>query len=292
MKKLHTSRCQCRKPASSKQPNSPLPRRGRAGTGFVRILRAAIRQRTAKSALAFLLLTALSAHAITLELALDGQIHGVPVDNLQLRAESDDYQHWRVSGQLPATRLAGSPLKNTVLDAQLRRDGDHLAIETLALRSQRGKTPLRLNADRILLQNLLRGELQLPPGAKLRLQAGKHTLQTTLSAANGSAHLAADLPLALVQTLLNTRGIQTGGSLRPDLTLRQTADGLRLTGSVALDDLRYNSADSLQAAEHLGGSATLALTANLAASPCATSPLTTAKPTPAPTSTGIPHKSA
>lgn len=259
MKKLHISRCQCRKPASRKQPNSPLPRRGRAGTGFVRILRAAIRQRTAKSALAFLLLTALSAHAITLELALDGQIHGVPVDNLQLRAESDDYQHWRVSGQLPATRLAGSPLKNTVLDAQLRRDGDHLAIETLALRSQRGKTPLRLNADRILLQNLLRGELQLPPGAKLRLQAGKHTLQTTLSAANGSAHLAADLPLALVQTLLNTRGIQTGGSLRPDLTLRQTADGLRLTGSVALDDLRYNSADSLQAAEHLGGSATLDL---------------------------------
>ena len=259
MKKLHISRCQCRKPASRKQPNSPLPQRGRAGTGFARILCAAIRQRTAKPALALLLLTALSAHAITLELALDGQIHGVPVDNLQLRAESDDYQHWRVSGQLPATRLAGSPLKNTVLDAQLRRDGDHLAIETLALRSQRGKTPLRLNADRILLQNLLRGELQLPPGAKLRLQADKHTLQTTLSAANGSAHLAADLPLALVQTLLNARGIQTGGSLRPDLTLRQTADGLRLTGSVALDDLRYNSADSLQAAEHLGGSATLDL---------------------------------
>ena len=115
MKKLHISRCQCRKPASRKQPNSPLPRRGRAGTGFARILCAAIRQRTAKSALAFLLLTALSAHAITLELALDGQIHGVPVDNLQLRAESNDYQHWRVSGQLPATRLAGSPLKTPSL---------------------------------------------------------------------------------------------------------------------------------------------------------------------------------
>ena len=209
-----------------------------------------------------LLATALPAHAITLELALDGQIHGVPVDNLQLRAESDDYQHWRVSGQLPATRLAGSPLKNTVLDAQLRRDGDHIAIETLALRSQRGNTPLRLNADRIHLQNLLRGELQLSPGATLRLQAGKHTLQTTLSAANGSAHLAADLPLALIQTLLNAHGIQLGGSLRPDLTLRQTADGLRITGSVALDDLRYNSADSMQAAEHLHGSARLDLRSN------------------------------
>ena len=86
----------------------------------------------ARIALAALLITQFLTHAITLELELDGQIHDVPVDNLQLRAESDDYQHWRVSGQLPATRLAGSPLKNTVLDAQLRRDGDHLAIETLA----------------------------------------------------------------------------------------------------------------------------------------------------------------
>ena len=227
--------------------------------GFVRILRAAIRQRTAKSVLALLLLTALSAHAITLELALDGQIHGVPVDNLQLRAESDDYQHWRVSGQLPATRLAGSPLKNTVLEAALRRDGDSLAIETLALRSQRGKTTLQLTTDRILLQHLLHGELQLPPGATLRLQADRQRLQATLNPASDGANIAAELPLALVQTLLNARGIQTGGSLRPDLTLRQTADGLRLTGSVALDDLRYNSADSLQAAEHLGGSATLDL---------------------------------
>ena len=161
-----------------------------------------------------------------------------------------------------SARLANTPLKNTVLDARLRRDGDSLAIEALALRSQRGNTPLRLNADRIHLQNLLRGELQLPPGAKLRLQAGKHTLQTTLSAANGSAHLAADLPLALIQTLLNAHGIQLGGSLRPDLTLRQTADGLRITGSVALDDLRYNSADSMQAAEHLHGSARLDLRSN------------------------------
>ena len=239
-------------------PTPTLPRCGRGRVLQGRELNIGGRA-IKKIALAALLITQLPTHALTLELALDGQIHGVPVENLQLRVESDDYQHWHVSGQLPATRLAGSSLKNTVLEAQLRRDGDHLAIETLALRSQRGKTPLRLNADRILLQNLLRGELQLPPRAKLRLQAGKHTLQTTLSAANGSAHLAADLPLALVQTLLNARGIQTGGSLRPDLTLRQTADGLRLTGSVALDDVHYNSADSLQAAEHLGGSATLDL---------------------------------
>ena len=179
MKKLHISRCQCRKPASSKQPNSPLPRRGRAGTGFARILCAAIRQRTAKPALAFLLLTALSAHAITLELELDGQIHGVPVENLQLRAESGDYQHWHLSGKLPATRLANTPLKNTVLDARLRRDGDSLVVKTLALRSQRGKTTLQLTTDRILLQHLLRGELQLPPGATLRLQADKQRLQAT-----------------------------------------------------------------------------------------------------------------
>ena len=239
-------------------PTPTLPRCGRGRVLQGRELNIGGRA-IKKIALAALLITQLPTHAITLELALDGQIHGVPVENLQLRAESDDYQHWRVSGQLPATRLAGSPLKNTVLDAQLRRDGDHLAIETLALRSQRGKTPLRLNADRIHLQNLLRGELQLPPGATLRLQAGKHTLQTTLSAANGSAHLAAELPLALLPTLLNTRGIQAGGTLRPDLTLRHDADGLHITGSVALDDIHYNSADSLQAAEHLGGSATLDL---------------------------------
>ena len=209
--------------------------------------------------LALLLLATLPAHALTIELELDGQIAGVPVNHLQLRAESDDYQHWHVSGKLPASRLANTPLKNTVLDARLRRDGDSLAIETLALRSQRGNTALQLTADRILLQHLLRGELQLPPGTTLRLQAGKHTLQTTLGAANGSTHLAADLPLALVQTLLNAHGIQLGGTLRPDLTLRQNGDGLRITGSVALDDIHYNSADSLQAAEHLGGSATLDL---------------------------------
>ena len=209
--------------------------------------------------LALLLLATLPAHALTVELELDGQIAGVSVNHLQLRAESGDYQHWHLSGKLPATRLANTPLKNTVLDARLRRDGDSLAIETLALRSQRGKTTLQLTTDRILLKHLLRGELQLPPGATLRLQADKQRLQATLNPAAGGANIAAELPLALLPTLLNARGIQTGGSLRPDLTLRQTADGLRLTGSVALDDLRYNSADSLQAAEHLGGSATLDL---------------------------------
>ena len=239
-------------------PTPTLPRCGRGRVLQGRELNIGGRA-IKKIALAALLITQLPTHAITLELELDGQIRGVPVENLQLRAESDDYQHWRVSGQLPATRLAGSPLKNTVLAAQLRRDGDHLTIANLALRSQRGKTPLRLSADRITLQNLLRGELQLPPGTTLRLQTGKHTLQTTLGAANGSTHLAADLPLALVQTLLNAHGIQLGGTLRPDLTLRQNGDGLRITGSVALDDIHYNSADSLQAAEHLGGSATLDL---------------------------------
>ncbi|MFC2406903.1 MAG: hypothetical protein ACFNTM_04415, partial [Cardiobacterium sp.] len=212
-----------------------------------------------KIALAALLITQLPTHAITLELALDGQIHGIPVNNLQLRAESGDYQHWHLSGKLPATRLANTPLKNTVLDARLRRDGDSLAIETLALRSQRGNTTLQLTADRILLQHLLRGELQLPPGATLRLQADKQRLQATLNPASDGANIAAELPLALIQTLLNARGIQAGGSLRPDLTLRQNGDGLRLTGSVALDDLRYNSADSMQAAEHLHGSARLDL---------------------------------
>ena len=267
MKKLHNLRPLARKKRLRQQkshnPTERLPppvgleqlaRSARKGWGGVtRFITAA------KLPLLLSALLILPAHALTVELELDGQIAGVSVNHLQLRAESGDYQHWHLSGKLPATRLANTPLKNTVLDARLRRDGDSLAIEALALRSQRGNTPLRLNADRIHLQNLLRGELQLSPGATLRLQAGKHTLQTTLSAANGSAHLAADLPLALVQTLLNARGIQTGGSLRPDLTLRQTADGLRLTGSVALDDLRYNSADSLQAAEHLGGSATLDL---------------------------------
>ena len=242
-----------RKPVSEKWRNSPSP----SGRGVG--VRAKTGSLGTKIAILMLLTAILPTHAITLELELDGQIRGVPVENLQLRAESDDYQHWRVSGQLPATRLAGSPLKNTVLAAQLRRDGDHLTIANLALRSQRGKTPLRLSADRITLQNLLHGELQLPPGTTLRLRTGKHTLQTTLGAANGSTHLAADLPLALVQTLLNAHGIQLGGTLRPDLTLRQNGDGLRITGSVALDDIHYNSADSLQAAEHLGGSATLDL---------------------------------
>ena len=209
--------------------------------------------------LALLLLATLPAHALTVELELDGQIAGVSVNNLQLRAESGDYQHWHLSGKLPATRLANTPLKNTVLDARLRRDGDSLAIETLALRSQRGNTALQLTADRILLQHLLRGELQLPQGATLRLQADKQRLQATLNPAAGGANIAAELPLALLPTLLNTRGIQAGGTLRPDLTLRRDADGLRITGSVALDDLRYNSADSMQAAEHLHGSARLDL---------------------------------
>ena len=206
-----------------------------------------------------LLATALPAHALTLELELDGQIAGVPVNHLQLRAESGDYQHWHLSGKLPATRLANTPLKNTVLDARLRRDGDSIAIDSLALRSQRGNTALQLTADRILLQHLLRGELQLPPGATLRLQADKQRLQATLNPAAGGANIAAELPLALLPTLLNTRGIQAGGTLRPDLTLRHDANGLRISGSVSLDDLRYNSADSMQAAEHLHGSARLDL---------------------------------
>ena len=206
-----------------------------------------------------LLATALPAHALTLELELDGQIAGVPVNHLQLRAESGDYQHWHLSGKLPATRLANTPLKNTVLDARLRRDGDSIAIDSLALRSQRGNTALQLTADRILLQHLLRGELQLPPGATLRLQADKQRLQATLNPASGGANHAAELPLALLPTLLNTRGIQAGGTLRPDLTLRHDANGLRISGSVSLDDLRYNSADSMQAAEHLHGSARLDL---------------------------------
>ena len=212
--------------------------------GFVRIPRAAILT---------LALFLLSAHAITLELELDGQIAGTPVNKLQLRAESDDGEHWQVHGTLPATRLAGSPLKNTALDARLRREGDNLRIESLALRGQRGKTTLQLTAERILLQNLLRGDIQLAPGATLRLQAGKQRLQATLNPARGGANIRVELPLALIQTLLNARGIQTGGSLRPDLTLRRDADGLRITGSVAFDDIHYNSADSLQASEHLGG---------------------------------------
>ena len=212
--------------------------------GFVRIPRAAILT---------LALFLLSAHTITLELELDGQIAGTPVNNLQLRAESDDGKHWQVHGSLPATRLAGSPLKNTALDARLRREGDNLRIESLALRGQRGKTTLQLTAERILLQNLLRGDIQLAPGATLRLQAGKQRLQASLTPARGGATIRAELPLALIQTLLNARGIQTGGSLRPDLTLRHDADGLRISGSVTFDDIHYNSADSLQASEHLGG---------------------------------------
>ena len=212
--------------------------------GFVRIPRAAILT---------LALFLLSAHAITLELELDGQIAGTPVNKLQLRAESDDGEHWQVHGTLPATRLAGSPLKNTALDARLRREGDNLRIESLALRSQRGKTTLQLTAERILLQNLLRGDIQLPPGASLRLQAGKQRLQATLNPARGGANIRAELPLALLPILLNARGIQANGSLRPDLTLRRDADGLRISGSVTFDDIHYNSADSLQASEHLGG---------------------------------------
>ena len=218
--------------------------------GFARIPRAAILT---------LALFLLSAHAITLELELDGQIAGTPVNNLQLRAESDDGKHWQVHGSLPATRLAGSPLKNTALDARLRREGDNLRIESLALRGQRGKTLLQLTAERILLQNLLRGDIQLAPGATLRLQAGKQRLQASLTPARGGATIRAELPLALIQTLLNARGIQTGGSLRPDLTLRRDADGLRISGSVAFSDIHYNSADSLQASEHLGGRAQLDL---------------------------------
>lgn len=255
MKKRQTllSRRLFRKPVSEKWRNRPSP----SGRGVG--VRAKTSSVGTKIAILILLTAILPAHALTVELELDGQIAGVPVNNLQLRAESGDYQHWHLSGKLPATRLANTPLKNTVLDARLRRDGDSLAIETLALRSQRGKTTLQLTTDRILLQHLLRGELQLPPGATLRLQADKQRLQATLNPASDGANIAAELPLALLPTLLNARGIQAGGTLRPDLTLRQTTDGLRLTGSVALDDLRYNSADSLQAAEHLGGSATLDL---------------------------------
>ena len=64
--------------------------------------------------LSFLLLICTAAVAITIELDIgSGKIGGVPVNNLHLRAETADGSDWRISGNLPATRLAGSPLKNT-----------------------------------------------------------------------------------------------------------------------------------------------------------------------------------
>ena len=208
--------------------------------------------------LSFLILICTAATAITIELDIgSGKIGGVPVNNLHLRAETADGSDWRISGNLPATRLAGSPLKNTRLDARLRRAHDTLTLETLHLRGTLGRTALHLHSDRLILADILRGELHLPPHSRLTLEAGKHRLHTTLAYADNTAAIDAELPLALLEPLLKAQ--QLGGEIRPSLTIRRDHTGYHASGNITLHDARYNSADSLQAAEHLRGSIQLDL---------------------------------
>ena len=208
--------------------------------------------------LSFLLLICTAAVAITIELDIgSGKIGGVPVNNLHLRAETADGSDWRISGNLPATRLAGSPLKNTRLDARLRRAHDTLILETLHLRGILGRTALHLHSDRLILADILRGELHLPPDSRLTLEAGKHRLRTTLAYADNTAAIDAELPLALLEPLLKAQ--QLGGEIRPKLTIRRDHTGYHASGNITLHDARYNSADSLQAAEHLRDSIQLDL---------------------------------
>ena len=204
--------------------------------------------------IAILALATTAATAITIELDIgSGKIGGVPVNNLHLRAESTDSSDWRISGNLPATRLAGSPLKNTRLDARLRRAHDTLTLETFHLRGTLGRTALHLYSDRLILANILRGELRLPPDSLLTLEAGKHRLHTSLAYADNTAAIDAELPLALLKAQ------QFGGEIRPSLTIRRDHTGYHASGSITLHDARYNSADSLQAAEHVRGSIQLDL---------------------------------
>ena len=208
--------------------------------------------------IAILALAATAAAALTVELDIaSGKIGGVPVNNLHLRAESTGGSDWRISGSLPATRLAGSPLDNTHLDARLRRAHDTLTLEDLNLRGTLGGTALHLHSDRLILANILRGELRLPPESRLTLRAGTHRLHTTLAYADGSAAIRADLPLALLEPLLKQQ--QLGGDIRPALTIRRTGAEYHVSGGITLHDARYNSADSLRAAEHLRGSIRLDL---------------------------------
>ena len=204
------------------------------------------------SFLAPLILAATNAAALTLELDIgSGKMGGVPVHNLHLRAESANGSDWHLSGDLPATRLAGSPLDNTRLDARLRRTRDTLTLENLHLRGTLGHSVLHLHSEHLILAGILRGRLHLPPDSHLILDAGKHRLHTTLSYTDGGATLAAELPLALLEPLLKKQ--QLGGEIRPRLTLHRKDSGYHASGSITLHDVRYNSADSLHAAEHLRG---------------------------------------
>ncbi|MDO4642535.1 MAG: hypothetical protein Q4A74_01705 [Cardiobacteriaceae bacterium] len=200
------------------------------------------------------LLFCLNAIALTLELDIgSGHIGDTPVDKLHLRAESKDGKQWTVSGQLPTTKLAASPLKNTLLDARLHLNNRDLLIEHFSLRTEYGKIPLRLQSDYFLLQKLLLGEIQFPPGATLRLQAKDKIMRATLANVNNGINITANIPLALAQIFLQKQGIKLHGALLPQIIF----DGNRLHGTITLNDTHYSSADSMQAAEKLHGLLTL-----------------------------------